>query len=209
VSDITAPSPGTTPRWIAPAFFCSGFAALTYQVVWQRVLFASFGINVEAVTVVVTAFLLGLGLGSLAGGVLSESTRFPQLVLFAALELLIGLYGLISIPLFHRAAEASLGMSAAAASATSFVLVVIPTLLMGATLPLLVAFAVRYSGNVGMSVGWLYFVNTAGSALAAIATVVVLMREFGLAGSVQFAAALNFLVGLFVLMQHQRMRAAA
>lgn len=49
-------------------FFVSGAAALLYQVVWQRTLFAIYGINVESVTMVVTAFMLGLGLGSLAGG---------------------------------------------------------------------------------------------------------------------------------------------
>ncbi len=63
--------------WLGPAFLASGFAALIYQVVWQRVLFAVFGINIEAVTVVVTAFLLGLGFGSLLGGHLSRN-RSPR-----------------------------------------------------------------------------------------------------------------------------------
>ena len=53
------------------AFFWSGFSALIYQITWQRSLFTIFGINVEAVTVVVTGFLLGLGFGSLLGGRLS------------------------------------------------------------------------------------------------------------------------------------------
>ena len=49
-------------------FFMSGFPALIYQLVWQRSLFTIYGINVESVTVIVTAFMLGLGLGSLVGG---------------------------------------------------------------------------------------------------------------------------------------------
>src|SRR5207247_10783225 len=65
------------PAWLAPGFFLSGAAALIYQVVWQRVLFASFGINVEAVTVVVTAFLLGLGIGSVVGRELARSPTRP------------------------------------------------------------------------------------------------------------------------------------
>src|SRR5712692_4730507 len=53
-------------------FFLSGFPALLYQIVWQRALFTIYGVNVESVTVVVSAFMLGLGLGSLAGGSLSK-----------------------------------------------------------------------------------------------------------------------------------------
>ncbi|MDB4890920.1 MAG: Spermidine synthase [Gemmatimonadetes bacterium] len=206
-AETTAPT--TLPAWVAPAFFSSGFAALIYQVVWQRVLFATFGINIEAVTIVVTAFLLGLGFGSLAGGVLSGHRRIHPLVAFAGLELAIGVYGLISVPLFHWAAELSLGTSTAAAGAMSFALVVIPTLFMGATLPLLVSFAIRCTGNVGLSVGWLYFVNTAGSALASVATVVFVLRAVGETGSVRIAAAANFAVALFVLSRYHHERSAS
>jgi len=52
-------------------FLCSGMPALIYQIVWQRVLFSIYGVNSQSVAVVVTAFMLGLGLGSLAGGRLS------------------------------------------------------------------------------------------------------------------------------------------
>ena len=55
-------------RYIAILFLISGFAALIYQVVWQRVLFTTFGINSEAVTVIVSVFMFGLGIGALAGG---------------------------------------------------------------------------------------------------------------------------------------------
>jgi predicted exporter len=64
---------------VSVIFFASGFPALVYQLVWQRALFAIYGINVESVTVVVTAFMLGLGLGSLAGGVISRIRRLPLL----------------------------------------------------------------------------------------------------------------------------------
>lgn len=211
MSATTSPAPTATalPVWIAPAFFSSGFAALIYQVVWQRVLFATFGINIEAVTIVVTAFLLGLGFGSIAGGMLSDDQRIHPLVAFAGLEMAIGLYGLLSIPLFHRAADLSLGTSTAMAGVMSFVLVVFPTLFMGATLPLLVSFAIRYSHNVGLSVGWLYFVNTAGSALASVATVVFVLRTMGETGTVRIAAAANFLVAWFVLSRYYRQRRIA
>src|SRR2546427_2232945 len=56
------------PGWLCVLFFLSGFPALLYQVVWQRALFTIYGVNIESVTVVVSAFMLGLGLGSLVGG---------------------------------------------------------------------------------------------------------------------------------------------
>jgi spermidine synthase len=52
-------------------FFLSGFPALIYQIVWQRALFALYGVDIESATLIVTIFMLGLGLGSLAGGWLS------------------------------------------------------------------------------------------------------------------------------------------
>src|SRR5215469_13605468 len=57
-------------------FFCSGMPALIYQIVWQRALFAIYGVNSESVAVVVCAFMVGLGTGSLMGGWLSE--KFPE-----------------------------------------------------------------------------------------------------------------------------------
>jgi MFS family permease len=70
---VTRPAHDAAPlRWLEHAFFLSGIAALTYQVAWERVLFVIFGINTEAVTVVVTAFLLGLGVGSAVGGWISK-----------------------------------------------------------------------------------------------------------------------------------------
>src|SRR3954462_9024485 len=74
-------------RLLCVLFFFSGFPALIYQLVWQRALFRIFGVNIESVTIVVTAFMLGLGLGSLAGGWLSKR-RVPLLLLLAGIEVL-------------------------------------------------------------------------------------------------------------------------
>src|ERR1700691_1105098 len=74
-------------------FLCSGMPALIYQIVWQRALFAIYGINAESVAVVVSAFMLGLGLGNLAGGWLSA--RFPEqaITLFSLMELGVASFG--------------------------------------------------------------------------------------------------------------------
>jgi len=196
-----------TFRWFYFLFFLSGFPALIYQIVWERTLFAIYGVNVESVTVVVSAFMLGLGLGSLAGGRISKARSIPLLLLFGAVELGIAAYGVASLPLFHAVASFTTAAPPLETGLLSFALVLVPTVLMGATLPLLVAQLVRYSHNVGRSVGVLYFVNTLGSAVACFVAALVTMPYLGMSRSVAVAATLNVLVGCSVLVLHFRLRA--
>jgi spermidine synthase len=178
-------------------FFLSGMAALIYQLIWQRALFTIYGTNTESVTVVVAAFMLGLGVGSLVGGEVSKRlTRIPLVMGFAAIELGIGLFGVVSLPLFGWVGEATLGVSPLVAGAISFGVVLAPTCLMGATLPLLVAHLVKLTHNVGQSVGLLYFSNTIGSAAGCFACAFIVMRKLGMHGSVYFAATLNVVIAL-------------
>src|ERR1044071_582964 len=96
-------------RWFYLLFFVSGFPALIYQIVWQRTLFAIYGVNIESVTVVVSAFMLGLGLGSLAGGRVSKNPSAPLLMIFGGVELGIAAFGALSLPLFHWVARFTAG----------------------------------------------------------------------------------------------------
>ncbi len=185
--------------WLYLFFFVSGFPALLYQIVWQRALFTLYGVNIESVTMVVTAFMLGLGLGSLLGGAISRSQRLPLLRVFGLVELLIALYGIFSLRVFHWAADFTAGSAPLQTGFMAFTLVVLPTVLMGSTLPILVTYAVRLSRNVGMSVGALYAVNTLGSACACFCAGLFLMRWFGESKTVALAAGLNALVGTTVL----------
>ncbi len=180
---------------LAGLFFCSGFPALIYQIVWQRALFAIYGVNVQSVAVVVSAFMLGLGIGSLVGGRLSE--KFPKsgILIFGMCELGVAAFGLVSLRLFHWAASHTAGSGLGATILFSFLLLIVPTMLMGATLPLLVEQLVRTSRSVGYSVSTLYFVNTLGSAVACYVCATTLMRNFGQSGSVTIAACINTAVG--------------
>ncbi|HET7108167.1 MAG TPA: fused MFS/spermidine synthase [Candidatus Acidoferrum sp.] len=180
---------------LSSLFLFSGMPALIYQVVWQRVLFGIYGVNAESVAAVVSAFMLGLGLGGLLGGWLSA--RFPRqaLILFGLSELGVALFGLCSLRIFHWAAGFTAGASLASVVFFSVFLLVAPTLLMGATLPLLVEHFVSRSGRVGLSVSRLYFANTLGSAVACYVCATYLMSSFGQAGSVTMAACLNTIVG--------------
>ncbi|MBZ5608152.1 MAG: spermidine synthase [Acidobacteriia bacterium] len=191
------PTNSTAPYYVL--FFLSGFPALTYQIVWQRALFTFYGVNIESVTVIVTAFMLGLGWGSLAGGRLSRIGNLPLLGVFGAIELGVGLYGVFSLLLFHRVASFTAGASAPKTGLITMGMLLFPTLLMGATLPLLVAHFVRVTRNVGESVGRLYSLNTCGSAVACLLAALFVMRLLGESGAVRMAAALNTIVGCSAL----------
>jgi predicted membrane-bound spermidine synthase len=180
-------------------FLFSGFAAILYQLVWQRSLFRLLGTSSESVTMVVTAFMLGLGLGSLAGGAVTVRTRWPLPVVFGLVELGIGAFGLISMPLFAWIASFTSGARGMTIGLIAFVAVLVPTLFMGGTLPLLVAYLVRRSGNVGKSVGFLYFINTLGSALGSLAASFWILGRLGQSGSVLLAASVNLLVAAAVI----------
>src|SRR5215213_9328436 len=89
-------------RMLCVLFFFSGFPALIYQLTWQRSLFRIFGVNTESVTIVVTAFMLGLGLGSLAGGWISKRQNVKPLLLLGMIELMTAAFGLVSLMIFEQ-----------------------------------------------------------------------------------------------------------
>jgi predicted membrane-bound spermidine synthase len=181
-------------------FIISGISALLYQLIWQRSLLMLYGSNTESVAMVVTAFMLGLGLGSIAGGEVSKRPGAPLVLLFSATELLIGAYGVISLHLFQWVGTYTLRAGTIETGLLAFALVFVPTLLMGATLPMLVAYRVNTTGHVGHSVSWLYFVNTLGGGLGAFLAGFVFLRRFGLAHSIHVAASLNLFCALSVLL---------
>ena len=180
---------------LSALFLASGMPALIYQVVWQRTLFAIYGVNAESVAAVVGAFMLGLGLGGLLGGWLSA--RYPKhaLFFFGFFELGVAVFGLNSLRIFHRAAALSAGANLASVIFFSTAILLVPTLLMGATLPLLVEHFVSRSSSVGISVSRLYFANTLGSAIACYLCATYVLRSLGQGASVMLAVCLNTLVG--------------
>lgn len=204
--DLAKPSPRMTSRRLHAVilhgvFILSGISALIYQLVWQRALLTIYGSNVESVAMVVAAFLTGLGIGSLLGGWISKSARAPLVLLFGLAELGVGAYGLVSLKLFDAVgAITSAQAHGLTTGALAFLLVFLPTLLMGATLPLLVAHQVRNTAHVGQSVGHLYFVNTLGAALGAFIAVKWLLGSFGMSGTVRIAASVNALAAFIVLL---------
>lgn len=183
---------------IPELFFVSGFAALIYQVIWQRVLFTTFGSNIESVTVIVAIFMFGLGIGSLVGGQVQK--YFPNRLLeyFVGVEIAIAIFGVLSIPLIETIGAITPRDSLPALIGVTFALLALPTILMGSTLPLLVSYLHRRHPNLGAVVGKLYAYNTLGSAFASFLTVMLLFTALGRQSSLAVAALCNIATAYMV-----------
>jgi len=181
-------------------FFLSGFAALLYETAWAREFAFVFGTSEFAVVSVLAAYMGGLAAGAAVAARLVSRIRRPILT-YALLELGIAASAL-AVPQGIRAAiwlqsappdEASVSGSLFYA-ACSFAILMIPTGLMGATLPLLARYAVRQESQIGRRVGVLYSVNTIGAVVGAAATGFVVLPMLGLRNTVYIGAATNVLV---------------
>lgn len=148
--------------------------------------------------------MVGLGLGALAGGALSKRPGLKLLPLLAVIEGLTALFGLVSLGLFERVGEWALGMPLAASAAIALALVIVPTMLMGATLPILAGHLARRSGAAGAAVGRLYYVNTLGAAAACLAGMAIIFPFTGMRAAVAMAALINLAVAASALALHQR-----
>lgn len=177
-------------------FFCSGISAIIYQIVWQRVLFASFGTDIESITIIVSVFMLGLGLGSLIGGRMSNTSEQTLVKYFIGFEVSIGIFGLISIPLIEYVSHLTLHLADGWLPLIVFAILVIPTFAMGATLPVLVSYLFRQNKSVGNTVTHLYYINTLGSAIGCVITVGILFLFGTRQTTIYFAVFLNFLIAL-------------
>lgn len=191
---MTAAISKRAERLLLGVFFLSGVSALIYQVAWQRLLFGAFGVDIESITIVVSTFMLGLGCGALAGGQLADRMGHRTIELFALCELGIGLFGLASPLLISAVGERFLQSSLPVIAAVNFMLILLPASFMGATLPMLVAHLFRGNANVGVSIGKLYWSNTMGAALGALAAGALLFQHLTLNQSIYLAAAGNVIV---------------
>lgn len=189
--------------------FClSGLAALVYQIAWTRQFALVFGTSELAVATVLAAYMAGLALG--ARVVESFLTRIARPVaLYALLEAGIAVTAVLLVPICLWAAELGLvallgGQAQPPDSAqlgttlfylmAAFVTLLVPTTLMGATLPLLVRDGVHTEQQIGRRVGVLYVCNTAGAVLGALLASLWLLPQLGLRLTIWTAAGINVLV---------------
>ncbi|MDQ3487886.1 MAG: spermidine synthase, partial [Acidobacteriota bacterium] len=185
------------------AFFLSGFAALIYQVVWQRMLVLPIGADVYSTTVIVGAFMAGLGCGSLAGGHIADRlTRRRCLLMFVAAEAAVALFGLASRYIFYDWMYLGLGgmpLGPVAVAIVVFAGLIWPTFWMGMSLPLLARAVTSGVAGAPTRIGVLYGLNTLGAAAGAFSTTWLLFPARGLAGSLSIAVSLNALAAIAAL----------
>ena len=198
-------------------FFLSGFSALVYEITWARKLSLVFGTDTYAIATILAVFFTGLALGSWLFGKLVDrrADRLKPLLLYGFLELGIGLYALLT-PLLFRGIESlqvafwqaftpSFGGFSLFALLLSVFGLIIPTLLMGGTLPVIAKAWVKGEtgdkgdSRVGAGVGELYAANTAGAVLGVFAAGFLLIAAFGVNQTIWAAAGISLLVGVVAI----------
>ena len=177
------------------AFGLSGFAALVYQIVWQRMLVLFSGADVYASTLVVAAFMAGLGVGNLVGGFAADRlSRRNALIGFAAAEAAIAAFSLVSRPLYYDTLFQGLGSRHFPMSyliGVLFASLLWPTFFMGVSLPLLARAVTSTVGTAAAKVGRLYAVNTLGAAAGAFVATWWILPAVGLNGGLRLGALMN------------------
>ena len=167
-----------------------------------------FGVTMISITLIVSAFMAGLGIGSLIGGRIARNLQ-NALLLYGLLEIGIALFGAVSPRVIIWIGEATAGSPYALVFLISFAVLLIPTTLMGMTLPLLTQAFVDQVETSGQVIGLLYGINTLGAAFGAVLGGYVLIGFYGFEGAVYAAVFLNMAVGLFSLWLSRRQIALA
>ena len=205
------------PALVFACFLLSGASGLVFEMVWTRELTLVFGSTTLAISTVLSVFMGGLALGSFLAGRFADRARSP-VVLYALAEAGVGLYALAVPlvlafyprlnPLFVALAGRSALVLALLRFVATAVVLLIPTTLMGATLPLLSRHLVRQPrelGGLGARVGLLYAFNTFGAVAGTAIAGFVLLPEAGVRASNWCAAGVNLtLCALILLARRQR-----
>ena len=212
MNDMAETSQGSKQDWLLGVglfcFFFSGAAGLIYQVVWTRMLTQIFGNTTYAIATVLAAFMAGLAIGSYLFGQIADRGK-NDFLLYGLLEAGVGVYG-FAVPWLFAMAQKIYGpifglnetypfIFNLVLFCLSFALLVFPTLLMGATLPVLSRFYVRSFAQFGRRVGDLYATNTLGAVIGCAAAGFFLIPTIGMRATVFVAAGVNLVIALLIL----------
>lgn len=189
-------------------FMFSGTCALAYQVVWTRMLALVFGSTHQAIASVLAMFMLGLALGSYGAGQVVHKIRncgraygFLELVL--ALYVLAFPYLLKQLSVFYWSVfphtHTGLVLDTLVRLFLAALILLPPTICMGATLPLLAQYIESRNEKLGQKIGWLYGINTLGAAGGAFVSAFFMIPYFGLHSTIYVFAAINLVIGLACL----------
>lgn len=191
---------------LSVCLLCSGAASLALEAVWMRELRLAFGSTTLATSTILVAYMLGLGTGGWMGGWLAQWARRP-LAAYGWLEATVGVYALAVPWLVHtivsqlqpHLADAGFWVGSGARFFATLVVLLLPTVAMGATLPVVVRTLAGTHGRVGQATALLYAANTVGAVVGVFAATFWLLPSWGLRGSNILAAMLDILVGVLVI----------
>ena len=196
---------------LAILFFLSGASALIYQVLWLRMLALVLGVTVYAASTVLASFMAGLAIGSAVAGRIADRVRRP-LAWFGAAELLIAATAvsspfaldLIGSLYVSLAAGRTAPALAVARIVCSALVLLPPTILMGATLPLVLRSSLVRTPAIGERISLLYGINTCGAIAGALLAGFVLIGHVGMTRTLQLAAAVSASVGVAAILLARR-----
>ncbi|GFO80944.1 MAG: hypothetical protein A49_05710 [Methyloceanibacter sp.] len=174
-------------------FLFSGLAALIYQVCWQRLLGVYYGVGSVSVAIIVSIFMLGLGFGGLAGAFVSRRTKHVVFV-YIVIEFLVAAFGLSSLHLLEEIGVRTAGSSYVYMLLFVSLFLIVPTVLMGATLPIAIAISEQRRRDLLGNVSFYYFVNTVGAAFGALLASYVMISIFNIDVAVKVAVAINLIL---------------
>ena len=213
--DASSPEPTIRP-WVLRLFFLSGLSGILFQVLWTRIFTYLLGGTTQSVSAVITAFMLGLGVGSYVFGRLVDGPSRRPLLLYGVLELGVALSGLAAFYAFQHTGALYEALYARAPQATvkwlvfliAFVFIAIPATLIGGTLPAIVRHAVTHAEGVKSALGRLYAINSLGASAGAI-LMLGLVWAIGYEASYHAALLLNSVTGIAALVMARRERQGA
>ena len=186
-------------------FFVSGISGLIYEIVWLRILSRIIGVTTYATAITLAAFMLGLALGSVLFGRLSDK-RSNQLLFYAVLQIFIAIAAVVTPALFGVSIELYRYLYPISSNnpfllllsriLVSFILLLIPTTLMGGTLPLLISYLAKKEGNFGKNFSLLYGLNTFGAVVGVLLGGFITIGLFGEQKTINIGVLLNLAVGI-------------
>jgi len=194
-------------RWLVLLFFFSGFSGLILEVLWVRMLKLVFGATTLSVSTVLTAFFAGLALGSLLLGRVADKSR-KLLLIYAGLEIGVGIFALL-VPTLFSVLDGiyTIGYQTLAPFPygfnlirflLSFAVLLVPTTLMGGTLPVLSKVYARRGSELGWDLGVLYTSNTLGAVAGCFTAGFIFIENLGVYNTNLLAAMIDIFVGIIV-----------
>ena len=187
------------------AFVFSGIAALIYEVTWIRPLQFVFGSTTYTISIIFAAFMGGLALGSwIISKYVDGIKDLPKT--YALFEIGIGLYGVLLLSIFNLlpgiydnlySLHTNFYLFEIVQFLIVFLVLLIPTTLMGATFPVIIRFYTEQ--KIGKAIGEAYAANNLGAIIGSFAAGFILIPLIGVKGSIIFAGSINILIGSMII----------